>query len=46
METIEFDLEIEGEEEPIHSNWQESVEAIISGRIDPGLLSNHGDQYD
>lgn len=41
METIEFDLQIEWEEEPMHSNYQEMVSAIILGISDPRLTNDY-----
>ncbi len=41
METLEFDLQIEGEEEPMHSNYQDMVSAIILGIPDPRLTNEH-----
>lgn len=41
METIEFDLEIEWEEDPLHSNWEDSVIAILSGNPDPRLTNDY-----
>ena len=42
METIEFDLQIEDEQDPLRSNWEDSVIAILTQNPDPRLI----EQYD
>lgn len=37
METIEFDLQIEWEEDPLGNQWEEVVNSILLGTPDPRL---------